>query len=132
MTPSEKKRAGIIIHTSAVAAAAAGSGLANIPGSDCAVIIPIQVSMIVSLGSIFGRSIDKSAAKAILACHIATISGRAISQIFTGFIPIVGNIWNAGTAAGVTEIIGWAVVKDFENEKRKEIENGNYSAITGD
>lgn len=116
MTDEEKKKCHAIIHAASVAAGGVGAGLAQIPGSDNAVIVPIQVTMTVSLGAVFGIKLDESAAKATLATATASMAGRAISQFLVGWIPGIGNALNAATAAGVTETIGWALAKDFANK----------------
>ena len=61
-----------LIHTAA--AASAGGALAQVPGSDAAVITPIQVAMIVAIGAEHGTPIGKSAAaEPILPLSAATI-----------------------------------------------------------
>ena len=42
------------------AAAAVGGGLAQLPGSDAIPITAAQVTMIISLGSVFGKSITEA------------------------------------------------------------------------
>lgn len=115
MTDKERRKCHAIIHTASVAAAAAASGLAQLPGSDNAVITPIQMAMTVSLGAVFGKSLTKSTAKAALASATASAVGRTISQFLIGWIPGIGNAINATTAAALTETIGWAIAKDFAN-----------------
>ena len=116
MTDREKKLCNGIIHSSSAAAAAAASGLAQIPLSDAAVITPIQLAMVVSLGEVFGITLDRSAAEASIASASAATVGRAFTQVLAGWIPGVGNVINASTAAGLTEIIGWIVVREFAKE----------------
>ncbi len=116
MTKSQKKKCHSIIHTASAAAAGAGAGLAQIPGSDNAVIIPIQTTMIISLGAVFGITLTETAAKATLATTTATFVGRGVSQFLVGWIPGVGNAVNATTAAGVTEAIGWMLAEEFANQ----------------
>ena len=45
----------------------------------------------------------------------ATI-GRTASQVLIGWIPGVGNIINATTAATLTEAIGWIMANEFEKQ----------------
>ncbi len=116
MTEIEKEKCHVIIHGAATAAAAAAAGLAQLPGSDNAIIVPIQVAMITSLGHVFDISLSESATKSILATALATITGRAISQLFVGWIPILGNAINASTAFAITEKIGWHIADDFSSE----------------
>ena len=114
MTNEQKSRCHQIIHTAAAGAAAAGAGLAQVPGSDSLIIVPIQMGMIEGLGVVFGIHIGETTAKAMLTTCLATIGGRAISQFVVGWIPGVGNIINATTAASITEGIGWLAAKDFD------------------
>jgi uncharacterized protein (DUF697 family) len=101
-------KARVVIHGAAVAAAAAGGGLAQIPGSGSLVITPIQISMIIALGSLHGKTLSKSSALGVLAAAYGPYVGRTVSQLLIGWIPGVGNAINAATAFVVTESIGWA------------------------
>lgn len=116
MTSREIGLCNAIIHTASAAAGAAGAGLAQIPGSDNAVITPIQLTMTISLGKVFGIELEDSAAKAALASAAAGMIGRTMSQVLVGWIPGIGNIINAATAAGLTEAIGWILANEFEKE----------------
>ena len=102
-----------IIHSSSAATAAVGAGLAQAPGSDNAVITPIQIGMVTALGKVFGISISKCEAEAAIASAIAAQVGRAISQALIGWIPGYGNAINAVTAASLTETVGWTIAYDF-------------------
>lgn len=115
MTPSQRKKCETIIHGASVAAAGAAAGLAQIPGSDNAAIIPIQVAMIISLGQVFGKELTKNAAAALLGTATASTVGRGVSQFLVGWIPGLGNAINAGTAASVTEALGWTIANRFDN-----------------
>ena len=116
MTNEEQKLCHGIIHTSSLAAGAVGAGFAQIPTSDNLLITPIQLSMTVALGKVFGITMSQSSAKAALASAIGATVGRTISQVFLGWIPGVGNVINATTAATVTEAIGWALALEFERQ----------------
>lgn len=121
MTSREVGLCNGIIHSASVAAAAVGGGLAQIPVSDNFVITPIQLTMAVSLGKVFGITLDQSAAKAAVASAVAAAVGRAISQVLIGWIPGVGNIINATTAATITEAIGWIMAEEFERQSALDI-----------
>lgn len=101
-------KAHVVIHGAAVAAAVVGGGLAQIPASGALVITPIQISMIIALGSLHGKTLDKSSALAVLAAAYGPYVGRTISQLLIGWIPGVGNAINAATAFVITESIGWS------------------------
>jgi uncharacterized protein (DUF697 family) len=108
-----------IIHSASLAAAGVGAGLAQIPGSDNAIITPIQLTMTISLGRVFGITLGESSAKAALASAAAATVGRTVSQVLIGWIPGVGNAINAATAAGITESIGWILAKEFESRSKE-------------
>jgi uncharacterized protein (DUF697 family) len=113
MNPNQHKACHAIIHGASLSAAAAGLGLAQVPGSDNAVIIPIHIGMIVSLGRVFDVHVTDSLAKGVLLSVSAAEGARAISQFVVGWIPGLGNAINASTAAGLTEAIGWSVAHKF-------------------
>ena len=116
MQETHRTKCHAIIHTASAAAAAVGAGLAQVPVSDCVGIIPIQIAMIISLGGVFGIELTKSTARATLATTTATMIGRGIAKLLLGWIPILGNVINAATAAGVTEMIGWSVASEFDKQ----------------
>ena len=117
MTNKEIGLCNTIIHTASVASAAVGGGLAQVPTSDNLVITPIQLTMAVSLGKVFGITLDQSAAKAAVASAAAATVGRTASQVLIGWFPGVGNVINAATAATLTETIGWIMAKEFEQQQ---------------
>lgn len=114
MTDKQKAKCHAIIHASSVAAGAVGAGLSQIPGSDNAIITPIQLLMTISLGKVFGRTLSEAAAKAAVASVAANTLGRTASQALVGWIPGYGNAINATTAAGLTETMGWLLAKEFD------------------
>lgn len=105
-----------IIHTASTLAAAVGTGMAQVPGSDTAIITPIQLGMVISLGQVFGIDLSKSRAEALMSSASAATAGRTISQALVGWIPGFGNVINAGTAAALTEVVGWSMAKHFEDQ----------------
>jgi len=116
MTDEERGKCSLIIHLASTSAAAVGAGLAQIPLADSALILPIQVTMVVSLGRVFGIELTDSAAKAMTLGAVGTVVGRAVSQILIGWMPGIGNTLNAVTAAGLTETLGWAIANKFAAE----------------
>ena len=69
MTSREKTLCNSIIHLASMTAGGVGAGLNKNPVSDDMFIRPIQVTMVVSLGKVFGLNIDESIAKAELVVH---------------------------------------------------------------
>lgn len=121
LTSTEKFQANAIIHLASGSAAAVGAGLSQIPLSDAAVIVPIQITMILSLGNALNVGVTKAAAQSIISSLGAAYGGRALTQVLVGWIPGLGNAINASTAALITEAIGWIAVRRF-----KEVQNGSY------
>ena len=116
MTSEQYGKCHAIIHGASTLAAGVGTGLAQIPLSDNAVITPIQVAMVTALGTVFGLEITGVMGRAAVASAIAGTVGRMISQVLVGWVPGVGNVVNASTAAALTEAIGWAVTANFAKE----------------
>lgn len=114
MTTMQMQECHAIIHSASALAAGVGSGLAQIPMSDNAVITPIQLAMAVSLGKVFGRSLSEAAAKAAIGSSSAAVLGRSFVQVAVGWIPGFGNAINAGTAGVLTEILGWLLAGEFD------------------
>ncbi len=128
-----------IIHSASVACGGVGTGLAQIPVADMAVITPIQIGMIIGLGAVFELNITESTAKSIIASAGVACAGRAVSQALVGWIPIAGNAINTATAAGLTEAIGWIAVKHFydrwiedKNKGRLEGMKDGYNEASGE
>ena len=117
MTQKEMITCSSIIHLASAAAGAVGAGLAQMPTSDNLIITPIQITMAISLGTVFGITIEESRAKAMVACAAATTIGRAASQVALGWIPVAGNVINAATAATITETMGWIIAEEFRRQR---------------
>jgi uncharacterized protein (DUF697 family) len=117
MNEIQRKKAMKIIHAASLATAGIGAGLAQLPTSDAALIVPIQVTMVVSLAKVFNRPLKEGAAKSLIMQTTATMIGRGVSQWFVGWIPVAGNAINATTAFAITEILGWIIANEFSQEK---------------
>lgn len=121
MTDKQKKRCHEIIHAASISAAAVGAGAASVPvvGSfvslcDESAITPIQITMIVSLGKVFDVSLDKTTAASLLTGMVTAKVGRKVAGFFAGLVPGLGSVVNGGTAASITEGVGWAAVAYFD------------------
>jgi len=102
-----------------VTAGGIGAGLAQLPGSDMPALMALQTAMIVAIGHEHGQEITKTHAKSLLLTLPAGYGGRAISQFLIGWIPGLGNVINATTAATITETIGWSANAYFEKDAAK-------------
>ena len=112
----KKKRAQAII---AVATSMAiGEGAAPIPFSDCALLIPTQLSMIASITVIFGFNVNKSILTAFLSSTLgaggATLLGKTVVSNLLKLIPgagtIAGGAISAATAGVLTAALGEAYI----------------------
>lgn len=119
ITEEQKTKCHAIIHAASTAAGGVGAVGAQIPVTDNAVIVPIQISMIIGLGKVFDLEITKSIANGIIKSAAASFVGRGVSQVLFGWVPIAGNAINTATAAGLTETIGWLAVKEFSEKSYK-------------
>ena len=117
----EKKRhAQAAVVTAALAAA--GEGAAPIPFSDCALLVPTQLTMIASITVIFGFDVNKSIITALLSSTIgaggATVLGKTIVSNLLKFIPgagtVAGGAISAGTAGVITAALGEAYIGIME------------------
>jgi len=112
----KKKRAQAAVATATLAAA--GEGAAPIPFSDCAMLIPTQLGMIVSITVIFGFDVNKSILTAFLSSTIgaggATLLGKTVVSNLVKLIPGVGTVAggaiSAGTAGLLTAALGEAYI----------------------
>jgi uncharacterized protein (DUF697 family) len=96
-----------IIHATAVLAALADGGLAQIPGVGSAVVVPtIQAGMVGFIGKHYGCHMDASTAIAVLTWLGSDRAKQALFKEFVGYIPIAGNLFKAGLTWSMTEGIG--------------------------
>lgn len=106
-----------IIHVFAAVAGGVGFGLAQLPGSDAPVLVALQTAMILALADRYDVSLTRAAAAEIALTMAATMIGRGLSQLLLGWLPVLGNLANAVTAAAVTEAVGWFSARWFERER---------------
>lgn len=118
MDKTQRKKAHLVIHAASSTAAAIGGGMAQLPVTDAAALIPIQTAMIVALGKIFGKKLEEGAAKSLATQFVAQQAGKMTARFFAGKIPVAGNIINATTAAAITETYGWLIAKEFSEENK--------------
>jgi uncharacterized protein (DUF697 family) len=81
------------------------------------VIAGLQSGMILLIAHEHGVTITKTAAAELLLTFSASIGGRAISQALVGWVPGLGNVINATTAAALTEAVGWAANAYFSETR---------------
>lgn len=114
MNEDQRSRCRILIHGASATAAAVGGGLAQVPGADAVLIMPIQAGMIMALGDVFGIKMSKSVAMSVTYATLGSLLGRGGAKVLLRWLPGVGNLVNAGVAASITETMGWAIVHQME------------------
>jgi len=114
-TYAQTRRCRKIIHMSALVGGLVAAGLAQLPASDNALLVPLEITMVISLGAVFGLRFRDSFRTSLVVTTAATMIGRGVSEFLFGWVPVLGNIWDCLTAIIVIEVLGWVIVKDFEN-----------------
>jgi uncharacterized protein (DUF697 family) len=117
LTDTQKKKCRKIIHCAALAGAFIGGGLAQLPGSDNLVLVPIEILMVVVLGHVFHLRLRHSYRTAVIVGTTATMIGRGVSEWLVGWVPVLGNLFDALTAAVIIEVLGWVVAREFERQE---------------
>ena len=121
----KKEKCEKIINASAVACGGVGTGLAQLPLADSAIITPIQIAMVIKIGKELDMDITESMATAIVSSLTGAVLGRSVSAVMFGWLPVVGNIVNAATSTGLTKTIGYLAMKKFKDI----IYDNNYADI---
>ena len=103
-------RCAVIIH-GASATASGAAALSLIPGSDAAVIMPIQVAMIAALAYEFGVDVSGAAIRSTMYASLGRMLGQGGAGLLLRWTPIAGQFVRAGIAASVTEGLGWTAYK---------------------
>lgn len=114
MTEDQKFKCAAIIHGASASAGAIGAGLAQVPGADAAVIMPLQVAMVAALGHVFDLEVTETASRSVVYATLGSMLGRGAVKVLPRLIPGVGNVVCASVAFGITETIGWSVARQME------------------
>ena len=118
MTEGERMSCYFAIHGASLEAACIAGGN-FLPFADSVPLTGRQIIMINSIGQIFGKTLSESICDMLIKSFGAMFAGRYVSQFLASFIPGIGNIINAATAASLTEYIGWSVAEKFDKERGK-------------
>lgn len=116
----KKERAHKIV--AAAASAAAVTGASPIPFSDCALLVPEQLSMLAGITVIFDIKVDRNILAVTLSATVgaggAALLGRTAVSTLLKFIPgagtVIGGAISASTAAIITGALGEAYIKIME------------------
>ena len=132
MLEDRRDKCHAIIHGAAVTTGGIGAGLAQIPLADSIPITAAQVAMIVAIAKVYDVDLGEGAAKGLLGGFSASVIGRNVAGVLIGWIPGIGNAVKASTAAALTEAIGWAAVRHFENLEAEKRASFNYGTYAGE
>lgn len=114
MSIKRRKECKKIIRLATTAAGAMGAANAQLPLGDVFSIVTVQAYMLKTIAAVYDKPVSLGIVTSMGAAALAQLGSRAISQIVIGWIPGYGNIVNAATAAGLTESMGWLMVKAFD------------------
>lgn len=117
MDNGRKKKAAVIIHSFAVANAAVGAVLANTVVGDMPFVTVLNVAMIYRVGKLFDVGTTYSDASAAAGTLFASATKTYLASRLIVWIPIAGNIVNAGVIFGLTELVGWMAFVLFKEGK---------------
>ena len=117
MTFGEKIAVNAAIHSASVAAAGVGAGLAPVPGADSVPLVAIQTAMAVAIAKALGLTLGDGAAEAAVGTARTTMAGQTITRHVIGMIPVIGLPFKAGTAAALTEALGWILASEFDAQR---------------
>lgn len=107
-----------VIHAFALAAAAIGAGLSPLPGADRVALVPLQASLIQALADRRGVSLPRAAAAELALTLLATMAGRRAVGVALGLLPGAGVAVRAAVAASLTEALGHAALRWFDEASR--------------
>lgn len=121
--PAKRREAMTIIKTYS-ATTAASAGLNPVPMSDALLIVPQQIAMSASLAKIYGIDSMGEIAASMLKGQILSLVGRQLAASLTKFIPVLGQVINAGVAGVITGGLGLALVEVYERSLEGYLKTG--------
>jgi uncharacterized protein (DUF697 family) len=96
--------------------ACAVTAVVPLPFSDAVLMLPIQSAMVVTIGHIYGRKVERSAAKDI-ATELAAVAGVSFlaRQAIKGLLPVLGAVLTIPAAFAANWAMGRVAVEYFKN-----------------
>ena len=99
------------------AASAAGAVLVNpVPASDIAVLAPLQIGMIIKLGAIYGKTIDRDSALEVITALGTGLAARTVFQGVISLLPVAKNVLGPPFAAAATYGMGRLAKAHFKGQ----------------
>lgn len=109
------KEAGYVIGFAATAAATAVT-LNPVPASDFLALAPIQIGMIIKIGAIYGKTVNRESALEVISALGAGFAARTIFQGVISLLPGAKNLLGPPYAAAATHGMGVAARAYFKNQ----------------
>ena len=121
----QKKRTAAYATLAGFTATAAGIGGANpLPLSDAALLIPLQMGMASRLAALYGFTSFGEQVMALLKTQLLTVVGKSMAASITKFIPVAGQVINAGVAASLTGGMGYALIEIYTRAYNEMLKTG--------
>jgi uncharacterized protein (DUF697 family) len=117
---SKERRAKAIILGYASAHATVAFILANTVAGDAPILFILTSAMIIQLADLCGKQIGWQAAAVIAGNLFGAVAGGYLAAKLITWIPWAGNTLNASITFGITQIIGRAVFKMFNDDMTQE------------
>ncbi len=122
MTDEQQKKCHAIIHTAAVAAAAANA--VPVPGLGIATDMVAMTSMTMSLAAVFGGNLPSEAAKGMAISAIKNTMLRqpikTMAKELSKLIPGLGQIVSPSISIVMLEAAGWTLAKELDHKYSNE------------
>ena len=100
------------------------AGINPIPLSDALLIAPQQIVMCMRIAHIFKFDAMGEGVTALLKQQVISLVGKQLAASLTKFIPVVGNIINAGVAGTLTFALGATMVEIYSKAYIEYLDNG--------
>lgn len=119
-----KKKSAYKIISGFSVSTAASAGLNPFPLTDAAVIMPQQIAMAASLARTFGFDSMGDHFTTLLKTQVVSLIGKQLASSLTKFIPILGQIINAGVAGAITGALGLSLTHLYSKAYLDYLEDG--------
>lgn len=104
--------------------ATTAAGINPIPLSDALLIAPQQIVMCMRIAHIFKFDAMGEGVTALLKQQVISLVGKQLAASLTKFIPVVGNIINAGVAGTLTFALGATMIEIYSKAYIEYLDNG--------
>ena len=129
----DRKRVQCLAIATAAAAAAGTAAVSPVPGSDAAMIVPIQVGMMASIAVLYRVEVTVAGVAGVVATTLAAQLGRLAAGTAMKLIPGIGSVLgatvNATIASGFTVAMGVAWGRVCEKITRGDVRADDRAGI---